>query len=148
MAIVTAGLLGLVAGLFGAATQAPQHGTTLPCTVTRILDGDTLEITLEPRTARVRLIDAWAREVHRVNKDENGKQRKEADILGDLEAGLAAKAYLESLASGKAATVVIPYHQNLGDETTLGRVLGLVYVGDIDLSEEMVKSGHAKKVKP
>ena len=141
-------VIGWLAILIGVQVQQPEHGQTLPCQVTRIIDGDTLEIEFEPRTARIRLLDCWCKEAHRVNFDAAGKRRKEADIIDDLEAGQAAKAYLASLAEGRAATIWIPYHQNVGDETTLGRVLGRVYVGGCDLSVEMVESGHAKKAKP
>ncbi len=36
----------------------------------------------------------------------------------------------------------------VADMFTFGRVLGYVWVDDVNLSEEMVRSGHATKEKP
>jgi len=117
----------------------PLPGIVHSCEIVRVLDGDTVEISITS-TAVVRLLDCWAPEVHRTD-DPTEKPR-----------GLLSKAHLESLVKpGAKAVVQIPFSERgrFGDDMTMGRVLGNVWlVGqEKSLSEMQVQSGHARKTK-
>lgn len=113
----------------------PPLGESRPCRIVSVHDGDTLTVEFQPQTARVRLIDAWASETRTKDKAEKAR-------------GIKAREYLKTLAEGKDAVLFVPYQRDIGDQTTLGRVLGRVYVDGVDLSEAMVESGHASREKP
>lgn len=114
----------------------PQPGITHSCEVVRVLDGDTIEVRVES-TMVVRLLDCWAPETHRTD-DPTEKQR-----------GLLSKAHLQSICRpGDQAIVNVPFgsKSHFGDDMTMGRVLGNVWiVGNTkSLSELQVAAGHAK----
>lgn len=132
---IVVALLGLAAGVFGGAVaNTPDLGSRFPVKITSVYDGDTVVVEWT-RTARVRLIDCWADEIR--TTDVAAKKR-----------GLAARDHLVKLAEGKEAVLFVPYHQNVGEQTTLGRVLGKLSVNGVDLSDAMVASGHAFREKP
>mgnify|MGYP002624333482 CR=1 FL=1 len=110
----------------------PPHGVTFSGVVTRVVDGDTVEVEVR-RTVRVRLLDCWSPETRTTDDDE--KRR-----------GLAAKRYLSEIALRKRATVFVPIDPDarFGDSMTFGRALGHVWLDgeDDSLSEMMVSSGH------
>lgn len=126
--------------------SAPELGWTTAARVTRVIDGDTIEVEIK-RTLRVRLLDCWAPE-SRVDQrvQEAEQQRQKAR-------GLASKAHLARLAHGRDVIVRIPIAEN-GDLTasiTLGRVLGQVWLADRpdeSLSSVQVRTGHATARKP
>ena len=109
---------------------APSLSLTMPARVVSIHDGDTLTVEMKFQ-AKIRLIDCWAPEIV-------GEQKK---------AGLKAKESLAKLADGKSCVVVIPWQEDLGKMTSLGRVLGYVVVNGSDMSYEQVKAGMAGKTK-
>ena len=112
----------------------PPHGICLPCTVTRVIDGDTVEVTLpgSTRVLKVRLLDCWA--------PEQGTAR------GDL-----ATAYAEDVIDAAESThLFVPAPEDvkdiIGDLFSLGRLLGHVFISSTEtLSERMVTTGHAKR---
>lgn len=112
----------------------PQHGWSSPCVVDRVLDGDTIEVTVT-RKLRVRLLGCWAPEIH-------GEEKP---------LGLKSLQHLKELALGSTGTVFIPTEdaRNMGDILTLGRVLGHVWIdgSDISLSDAQVIAGHARREK-
>lgn len=112
----------------------PAHGWSTSCLVDRVIDGDTVEVTVT-RKLRVRLLDCWAPEIHGAEKPE----------------GMKSANHLKELALGANGTLFIPTEdaRNMGDILTLGRVLGYVWIdgSDISLSELQVQSGHATKDK-
>lgn len=114
--------------------DAPPQGWSTACRIVSVIDGDTIEVEIK-RTVRVRLLDCWAPESR--TKDSEEKQR-----------GLASKEHLRAMADGCDAILFVPASQrgNLSDVTTLGRVLGQVWLdGDKEsLAEHQVRSGHAK----
>lgn len=111
-------------------TGPPPPALTLPCTVTRVIDGDTVEVEVKLRV-RVRLIDCWAPELR-----ENG--------------GQAAKAHLEqTLAGSRSQTLSVPLNtENLGAAMSFERVVGHLWAGDTLVSDEQVRSGHARPRRP
>lgn len=116
----------------------PALGWTTAAQITRVIDGDTIDVTVT-RKLRVRLLDCWAPEVR--TRD-----------LAEKERGLAAKAALEALVESHGATGVlfIPTGagQELADVLSFGRVLGKMHLPEIgNLSQVMVGLGHAKKTK-
>lgn len=115
----------------------PVPGLTVPVTITRILDGDTL-VAKTPSTAfewHIRLIDTWAPE----KKDKGGPESKAW-----------VEAYVKKHASDQAL-LHIPFPKKFKANPlaliTMERLLGYIWVGDELLNAEIVKAGHAKKTK-
>lgn len=114
----------------------PPYGLTLPCIVRRVIDGDTVEISLPGSDRRwpIRLLDCWAPEL-------------------PTEAGQIAKRAAEELvADADQTSVFLPAPRDamkLLAMTTMGRLLGHVFLRtDQTLSEAMVQRGMAFKEKP
>jgi len=99
--------------------------------VREVYDGDTVvcEVTFR---CRLRLLDCWAPEV-------KGPQKKDGEKSRDN---------LKALCEGKSGTAVVPWHDDIGNMTSLSRVLGYLYVDGKDMSAEQVKAGFAAKEKP
>lgn len=117
-----------------------EPNLTLPATVTRVIDGDTVEVQI-CLTADVRLLDCWAPETR--TRDAAEKAR-----------GLAAKNHLSELVADKEVLLCVPFPQeggDLGSVLTFGRVLGHLYLPDAEdgrtVSEMMVEAGHATEVR-
>lgn len=101
----------------------------LPCTVEKVVDGDTIQVVFKVRM-NIRFLDCWAPE--KVTPE--GKE---------------AKAYLESLIKlGEEVTVEVPLVATNMPGLTFGRLLGHVKnAKGEDLSKKMVKAGHATPMK-
>ena len=119
--------------------QAPPVGWSTDADLLRIVDGDTLDVSI-CLVVRVRLIDCWAPETRTL--DLNEKRR-----------GQAAKLYLQNLVDERRVRVHIPGRRRLSDMLTMDRVLGRVWLIDNgapaarDLSTMMIAAGHATRVK-
>jgi endonuclease YncB( thermonuclease family) len=116
----------------GAMAKAPPLGWTTQCRIVSIVDGDTIDV-------EVRLLGCWSPESRTTNEAE--KKR-----------GLAAKEHLRAMAEGCDATLFVPGGEHTKDLTTLGRVLGHVWLIRSDgkpdaesLSEMQVTAGHATR---
>lgn len=108
----------------------PEPGWTTHATVDRVIDGDTVDVTIT-RHVRVRLLDCWAPESRTTETAE--KQR-----------GLAAKKHLETLIGGEVILQVPTQCEgDLSELFTFGRVLGRIYNDSGDVSRQMVAAGHA-----
>ncbi len=122
----------------------PPYGICVPVEVEKVHDGDTVYVRLSDPTTKengltvwhVRLIDCWAPEVNRA------EQRAE---------GLRAKDYLERLLGGSdeqlSLFVPFPPGTSLIKLTTMGRLLGRLFLGRRDVSTLMVEAGFATKEK-
>lgn len=116
----------------------PPAGITTPGILTRIIDGDTVEVEIR-RTLRVRMLDCWSPE-----------SRTKDPIEKKL--GLAAKAHLAEVCPvGSFVTLFIPTSTGGHIESvfTMGRVLGAIWAGDDprDLSQRQRDAGHATATK-
>jgi len=122
--------------------QPPEPSWTTKAVVTNVVDGDTVDVEIR-RTIRVRLIDCWAPETHMDGRLPEAKQAAEK------KAGMKAKEDLKALALGKPVILQVPTSEDLLKSTTMGRVLGRVWLeGDEEsLSEKQVKSGNATREK-
>lgn len=101
----------------------PEVGYTVPVTVSRVIDGDTLEVSIVKKI-NVRLLNCYMPEVKGKNK----------------ELGLLAKEYMiRLLENSKEVILHIPGEENLSNDFTFGRVLGRIYIDGEDLSEIMNK---------
>lgn len=120
----------------------PEPSWTTKAIVTNVVDGDTIDVEIR-RAIRVRLLDCWAPETHMDGRLPEAKQAAEK------KAGLKAKEDLKALALGKPVILQVPTSEDLLKSTTMGRVLGRVWLegDDESLSEKQVKSGNATKVK-
>jgi endonuclease YncB( thermonuclease family) len=119
--------------------KRPPHGLYLPCSVHRVRDGDTVEISFpgSDRVWALRLLDCWAPETR-------GPTR---------EAGLEAKHFAERCIelAGNHVSVYIPAPSDpihLLGAVSFDRLLGHLFLTDDNtLSEAMVKHGHATREK-
>lgn len=142
MALVVLWIAAAAAYLTPAATQtAPEPNWTTRAVVTRVIDGDTVEVEIR-RTLRVRMLDCWAQE------SRHDPRLPESERDAARERGQAAKAHLQQLADGRAVTVQIPLDPggDMSRAITMGRVLGRVWLVDDpgeSLAEKQVKAGHA-----
>ena len=121
----------------------PPYGICLPVAVEHVQDGDTVYVRVRELAGggaglklwHVRLLDCWAPEV-------TGAQK---------EHGKLAKQYLEKLLrGGKDVALFVPLRgdDNLLDAiTSLGRVMGRLFVGHVDVGEMMVGAGWAGRTK-
>lgn len=124
---------------------APPEGLTLPGRVVEVHDGDTVTVEVTIR-ARVRLIDCWAPEVM------TDRRVPAAEQAAAKAAGNASREYLRQMVSkSPSCKLHIPRTgDDVGDMTSMGRVLGKVWLADDatrSVSERMVSSGHATKTK-
>ena len=118
--------------------RRPSYGLCLPCRLVRVIDADTVVISLpgSEREWHIRLLHTWAPE-------KNTKR------------GLAGKYMAEQLLEEHAAdlAVFIPSPTRptkiLQDILTFGRLLGYIFLDDkTTLNEELVKAGLAELEKP
>lgn len=118
----------------------PQRGLTTEALITRVIDGDTVEVQPLLPVTRIRLLDCWAPETR--TKDLDQKTR-----------GIDAKNHLRHLLmDGQRVLIEIPGNQNLDETLTFGRVLGRVWIHDNagqlqNVSELQVEAGHATATK-
>ena len=120
--------------------EIPELGWTTRGRVSRVLDGDTVEVEVT-RKFTVRLRDCWAPEVHRNHDLPEPRQTAE------LDRGLTSKRALEKLADGMQVVLHV-YADETGDfrrVTTMGRVLGDVYLAKngVSLAAAQVEAGNA-----
>lgn len=122
----------------------PPLGLCLPCRVTRVRDGDTLEVTvLTGATWAIRLIDCWCPELHRGTEEERAR-------------GLAAAEYTrQTVDEAEQCWVYVPAPEHVRDLATRGgvnllkgvtfdRVPAYLFVRhDTTLNELLVRAGHA-----
>lgn len=126
----------------GWAFFAPNPSWTTRATVTKVVDGDTLDVEIK-RTIRIRLIDCWAPE------SKIDARVPESERAAAKQAGIASKAHLTLLAQGQPVIVQIPTDPDgtVSKSITLNRVLGNVWLlnDQESLSEKQVASGFATK---
>ena len=122
--------------------QPPEPSWTTKATVIGTVDGDTLDLEIR-RTIRVRLLDCWAPETHLDGR------LPESEREAEKRAGIKSKEALTALALGKPVILQVPTSEDLLKSTTMGRVLGRVWLegDDESLSEKQVKSGNATREK-
>lgn len=121
----------------------PVPAWTTQATVSRVIDGDTLEVEVR-RVLRVRLLDCWAPESKR------DPRLPEAERDAERERGRASAQNLRDLCEGKAVIVHIPMGDDIAKSITLGRFIGQVWLeGDSkSLSERQVEGCFADQRKP
>jgi endonuclease YncB( thermonuclease family) len=105
----------------------PPHGWSTQAHVTRVLDGDTIEVEIT-RRLRVRLLDCWAPET----RDPGGPE---------------STANLKRLLGDGSVTLLVPTDsEDISDIWTFGRALGYVWStadADKSVSQLQVEQGHA-----
>lgn len=120
----------LVAGAVGVPSP-PTPMIRFAATINDIHDGDSIRISADVSMA-VRLLDCWAPE------------------LKTGEPGIASKRNLIRLTSRNQRCIVeVPLHDDIGKCTSLGRILGRVYIEGqtVDLSTLQVEGGFATRHK-
>lgn len=100
------------------ATAACQESPVLPGTVIKIVDGDTIDVQLSSGPIRVRL--------HGVDTPERGQPW-----------GKESTAALTTLVVGKEVDIE-PFSQDRYE-----RMIGIVFLGDLNVNLELVRRGHA-----
>lgn len=115
-------------------SAAPTPGWTTACRVSRVVDGDTVEV-LVVRRLRVRLRHCWAPECRTLDAAEKAKGRASKDAL-------------TALAHERDAILHVPSHgEDVGEMLSLGRVVGDLWVEGRNMADEQVRSGHATRTK-
>lgn len=126
--------------------ETPAPGWTTRGIISRVIDGDTVEVTIK-RTIRVRLQDCWAAE-KRLDPSLPPTDREAAKLRG-----IAAAEHLRRIVEGHQCTLHVPTHpadgetQDIGDSFSIGRAVGRVWVCGKDLSELQVERGYAAATK-
>ena len=122
--------------------KPPQPSITVRGVVTETHDGDTITVSVTHKI-RVRLLDCWAPEVKADNRLPESKRAAEKA------AGIAARENLKALALGKEVVLQVPTDEDLLKATTMGRVLGTVWLegSDKSLNQLQVEGGFATKQK-
>lgn len=112
----------------------PIPGICVDGKVNRVIDGDTIEVEIT-RKIKVRLLD---------NDNYNNKKFGCAEINTDE--GVAAQAYLVGLVGGKTVRIFIPTKSNetLLDFHTFDRILGDIFLDELNVSQALKEAGHAK----
>lgn len=128
----------------------PTMGLIVPCKVLEVHDGDT--VTVEFRcTMNIRLIDCWAPELTRQAVDKNGEvilNKKTGNPVTEANPdGLRSKTSLLKMAKDRQGILTIPWNQDIGKMTTMGRILGKLEINGTDMSYEQVRLGRATKTK-
>ena len=126
--------------------QEPPIGFTTKVNVVKVIDGDTLDVEIT-RRIRVRLKDCWCPETR--TRDLKEKER-----------GLKAKRHLKDILSldtgffswrskNHEVVLFIPADKegDIKDIFTFGRVVGNIFVDGEDVSDRMIKDGHATREK-
>lgn len=119
--------------------KPPSEGWTTKARVTKIVDGDTVEIVVE-RTFRIRLEDCWAPEIHTTDPTEKAKGNESRNnLLALIPPGSAVLAFLDAGPT-----------EAFGDSLTLSRVLGRIWrlesdgkPASLDVSSIQVARGFA-----
>ena len=124
----------------------PELGWTTDGRVTRVLDGDTIEVEVTKKFV-VRLRDCWAPEMEPI------EQRRKWAILNEMppKSGMASQLHLQRLADGYWVRlhIVGSPDGDFRDSTSMGRVIGdawLIGFGE-NLAEAQVAAGHATREK-
>ncbi|MEM6692824.1 MAG: hypothetical protein AAF664_25575 [Planctomycetota bacterium] len=116
--------------------REPETGVCVAGRVSRVIDGDTVEVTLT-RRVKVRLVDCWAPEV-----------RGDEKVAGE-ESRLFP---MKLLPEGQPVKVDIDTNgaHGLSDVMTFDRVLAEMWVegDDSSISDQMVEAGYATREKP
>lgn len=120
--------------------RPPQRGLTTEALITRVIDGDTVEVQPMLPVMRIRLLDCWAPETRTKNLDEKARGIESRMNLRRL------------LMEGQRVLVEIPGKQDLDETLTMGRVLGRIWTHDNagnlqNVSELQVEAGHATATK-
>lgn len=99
----------------------------LPVKVERVIDGDTVEVSLK-FNAHIRLLDCWAPEM----RDHGGPEAKE---------------HLQEIALYQEGLLEIPYTPGCGPGQMFNfeRLLGRVIINGLDLSQAQCAAGHATR---
>ena len=128
------------------AGETPDPGWTTRGVISRVIDGDTVEVTIK-RTLRVRLQDCWAPE-KRLDPSLPEIDREAAKLRG-----IASAEHLRRIADGRECMLHIPTHladgetQDIGGSFSMGRAIGRVWINGTDLSELQVRSRFATRTK-
>ena len=124
--------------------KEPPKGITTDVKVSRVIDGDTVDVEIT-RTVRVRLLDCWAPETRTRDPVEKVKGYESRKHLNSL----LRQVFYNDLAARKQkqVTLFIPADEQgeIKDNFTFSRVLGRLFVNGEDVSERMVEAGKATK---
>lgn len=99
--------------------QKPPLGWCVEGKIVRVIDGDTIDFEVK-KILRVRLLDVYAPEL----KTAEGKKIAQT---------------VQNKYEGKNAILFVPGNMEIQDLFTFGRILGIVWVDDLNLNDEINK---------
>lgn len=126
--------------------RRPPLGLCLPCQLSRVVDGDTIEVTITGGVAwRLRLIDCWCPEVRGADREKGLAAKRAAEQALEKATSMAVFVPLPTL------PVPAKSHDsplNLLGLLTFDRVPAWLYLDETQtLNALLVKQGHATKTK-
>jgi zinc and cadmium transporter len=110
----------------------PQAPTNPPYTVTRVIDGDTIEVVREGETARVRLLGIDAPETYA------GTNRSPECYAENATQALSSILPLQS-------TITLENDPTQEAVDTYGRLLAYVFIGDTNINKSLIEQGAARE---
>ncbi len=150
--VLTAGLL-LAAALVAALLAPAQRAAlTTTGTITRVLDGDTIEVAFGGGEHKVRLIGVDTPEVSPGPKLERDARRLRRDAQTIVALGRKASQFTRSLCLGKRCRLAYdPANAHRGHRDRYGRLLAYVYLatdhGELFLNAEIIRAGYGRAMR-
>lgn len=128
-----------------APTLPPPPGQCFPVRIIDVPNGSELQCETLPQAITIRLTQCYTQPTYR----KTTKGLTQEQIERDLDSGLASQMFLKELVrrGGNSAVVTVPYTRDIGLPWWNGTLCATVHIGNTNLSDEMVRSGFATKVK-
>lgn len=123
----------------GSCTQPPKPSTLRQATIVRVVDGDTLVVSLDGAQERVRLIGIDTPEVHQSPKLNRDSQRSGQDKATILALGKQASAFTKQQLQGKTMGLEL----DVQPRDRYGRLLAYVWVDGTLFNRQIVREGFA-----
>lgn len=116
--------------LMGNITINSDQPTGSEYNVIKVVDGDTIDVDMNGEKKRIRLIG--------INAPESVAPNQPIECFGKE-----ASTYLHSLLTGKNIQLIADPSQS--DQDKYGRLLRYVFLGNIDINQQLLKEGYAKE---
>lgn len=127
--------------------QRPPLGICLTCQFVRVRDGDTVELKLGTgQIIAVRLIDCWCEETDDRDLFRRAKAIAARDFLADLLSEEDLAVYFPPVPDANRNGIID--FTDITKALSFDRVPGRLFVGTEDVSQLMVRAGHATASKP
>jgi len=136
----------VLAAILYAALRGPRAtGLPIEGTVTRAVDGDSLEVAADGGTWRVRLIGVDCPESHPCAKLDRDARRSKQDRETIIALGNRAADFTRDLAEGKPCRLEYDKaNDRIRHRDKYKRVLAFVWIGDVLVNGEIIREGYGQ----